>query len=120
MKKEIADKWVAALRSGEYKQTRGILANYNRTEHCCLGVLCELAIEDGVGLQVLRPDGASYTSFDGEDSHLPQCVDDWADLYNCSTPITLHQSIVGLIRMNDEGRPFTEIADHIEMYWEAL
>ena len=119
MKKEIAEKWIAALRSGEYKQTSGILANHNRTEHCCLGVLCELAIEDGVGLQVLRPDDASYTSFDGEGSHLPDCVQDWADTYG-ATPVTPRQSIVELIRMNDSGSSFEDIADHIEKYWKTL
>ena len=119
MKERIAKKWAAALRSGDYKQTSGILANHNRTEHCCLGVLCELAIEDGVRLQVLRPDGASYTSFDGEDSHLPDRVDDWADLYSVA-PVTPRQSIVGLIHMNDEGRSFEDIADAIEEHWETL
>lgn len=32
-------KWVAALRSGEYKQGRGQLRNHNN-EYCCLGVAC--------------------------------------------------------------------------------
>lgn len=50
MKKEIADKWVAALRSGNYKQTTGML-NRNNESFCCLGVLCEIAIKDGVELE---------------------------------------------------------------------
>ena len=33
-------KWVAALRSGEYKQTIGTLQNSHG--HCCLGVACEI------------------------------------------------------------------------------
>ena len=119
MRKEIAEKWVAALRSGEYKQTSGVLANAERTAHCCLGVLCEIAVKDGVGLQVLHPDGASYTSFDGEDAHLPPRVDDWADLYSAA-PVTLRQSIVGLIHMNDNGGSFEDIADAIEEHWETL
>lgn len=32
--------WIAALRSGEYKQTRNALKNDEG--HCCLGVLCEV------------------------------------------------------------------------------
>lgn len=37
---ELRDRWVRALRSGDYKQTKGRL----RTESgfCCLGVLCDL------------------------------------------------------------------------------
>lgn len=43
MKKEIADKWVEALRSGKYKQTReGVLRTKDKKEYCCLGVLCKL------------------------------------------------------------------------------
>lgn len=48
--KEFAQKWIAALRSGEYKQGRGYLFNqelYGYTEaqpeqphYCCLGVAC--------------------------------------------------------------------------------
>lgn len=33
------DKWVAALRSGEYKQGRNILKNDINGTYCCLGVL---------------------------------------------------------------------------------
>lgn len=57
-------RWINALRSGEFKQTHGILRGpifdkithdqkYNRkgeplVGHCCLGVLCELAVKAGV------------------------------------------------------------------------
>lgn len=37
--KEFAAKWVAALRSGEYKQCDGQLASPNG--YCCLGVACK-------------------------------------------------------------------------------
>lgn len=39
--------WVAALRSGEYKQGHGHLGNQERG-YCCLGVLCDLAVRAGV------------------------------------------------------------------------
>lgn len=44
--KKVIEKWVTALESGEYDQGRGYL-NTN-TGLCCLGVLCELAVQDGV------------------------------------------------------------------------
>jgi hypothetical protein len=37
MNQVIKEKWVAALRSGEYKQTKGYLRN--KKGYCCLGVL---------------------------------------------------------------------------------
>jgi len=44
--------WLEALRSGDYVQGRGQLAHIDasgrRVSHCCLGVLCELAVKDGV------------------------------------------------------------------------
>jgi hypothetical protein len=38
-------KWVAALRSGGYRQTTGTMrrASSSGVEYCCLGVLCALA-----------------------------------------------------------------------------
>ena len=119
MRKEIAEKWVAALRSGEYKQTSGILANHNRTEHCCLGVLCELAIKAGVEMQIEREVGTSCMRFDGEGSHLPDCVQDWADTYG-EVAVVARQSLTELIHMNDKGCSFEDIADVIEEHWETL
>lgn len=41
----LKERWVAALRSGEYLQGHGALAvNYGSAErNCCLGVLCRVA-----------------------------------------------------------------------------
>lgn len=41
MKKEIADKWVEALRSGRYKQCKSWLRDNDG--FCCLGVLCDIS-----------------------------------------------------------------------------
>jgi hypothetical protein len=35
-------KWVEALRSGEYKQGQFALNRLDRSDFCCLGVLCEV------------------------------------------------------------------------------
>ncbi len=52
MKQEVADKFVAALRSGKYIQTFGVLVrtDENKTPYkfCVMGVLCDLAREEGV------------------------------------------------------------------------
>ena len=39
--KRNVQRWIQALRSGEYQQTRGQL-NHPTEGYCCLGVLCEL------------------------------------------------------------------------------
>lgn len=41
MKRELFNKWTAALRSGNYTQGHGRLRSENDT-FCCLGVLCEV------------------------------------------------------------------------------
>lgn len=46
MNKRIAKKWTKALRSGKYEQTNGKLQDHYG--YCCLGVLCELAVKEGV------------------------------------------------------------------------
>jgi hypothetical protein len=41
---ELKDKWIAALRSGDYQQGRYVLKQFKSTnyQYCCLGVLCEI------------------------------------------------------------------------------
>ena len=41
----LARRWVAALRSGKYRQGQGGLRTGDR--YCCLGVLCDLADPEG-------------------------------------------------------------------------
>lgn len=53
MKAEVKAEWLKRLRSGEYKQTGGVLhrivGDDDRVDtFCCLGVLCEIAVEQGV------------------------------------------------------------------------
>lgn len=50
MNQEIKAQWVAALRSGEYKQGTGVLQCDD--EYCCLGILCVLARKAGVQVRL--------------------------------------------------------------------
>ena len=48
MKRDIRDQWIAALRSGEYKQGNGVLHQVSKDgaeRFCCLGVLCRVLKE---------------------------------------------------------------------------
>lgn len=40
MKADLKQKWVEALRSGEYEQADGALHDARKNSYCCLGVLC--------------------------------------------------------------------------------
>jgi hypothetical protein len=58
MKPEIKSRWIERLRSGDYQQGRSYLRcddpETGKSTFCCLGVLCELALEDGE-LELLPP-----------------------------------------------------------------
>lgn len=116
MKKEIAEKWVTALRSGKYEQGAGRLKT-DSGRFCCLGVLCDIS-----GLIDWKKSYKDYgytdiDSFIGSAATPPRSVLDWAGLQS-------EQGIVGendwLTTRNDEGQSFARIADVIETYWERL
>lgn len=102
-----------ALRSDRFKQGRGTLARRRRDgqiEHCCLGVACEIARENGLELAVdwhrNNPDIAEYQDQQGNSSMggLPQGVLDW---YGFSDPprvlvqrVTDDLDVSGLIEHN--------------------
>lgn len=90
MNPEIKERWVARLESGEYSQDTEYLATGDG--YCCLGVLCEIAVEDGVVFKTVSESESehagktiySYTSkLDAQDSAeavLPIAVMEWAGL----------------------------------------
>lgn len=82
MNPDVARLWADALESGEYKQGRGALCSVTETGetfYCCLGVLCELAISQGLPVnKELTEDGRHYR-FDGSGGRLPRSVFEWAD-----------------------------------------
>jgi hypothetical protein len=126
MKKEWADKWVAALRSGEYQQARLALkridrsTDENKESFCCLGVLCDLAKDDNLirghwsGQQFISTSGA-------EVSCLPAAVKDAVGMKTEVGILTRNgDDQVALATLNDDGVPFSEIATLIEKHWEQL
>lgn len=85
MNPEIKKRWTDALRSGNYKQTKGRLRD--RQGYCCLGVLCEIAVEDGVvgrfedRFVAGRYDyGDPNNEWEREPSVLPDTVAKWAGM----------------------------------------
>lgn len=116
MKKEIADLWVKALRSGEYKQGKYRLEHNGR--FCCLGILCKLA---GPEIAPRSETALQAVYYDGQTSSLPDSVMEWSGM--STREGGLPPSADGwpfLSVHNDSGTPFPEIADLIEKHWEAL
>lgn len=119
MNREIRDRWVAALRSGTYKQGRSMLkvdAAYGETRHCCLGVLCEIALESGVQVELdlhHLEDGSVAHRYDGQQGYPPRSIIDWADLGHGE--VRYDEGWTNLYQLNDSLKmSFREIADIIE------
>lgn len=139
LKPEIKEAWLAALRSGEYKQ--GTSALKNGGKFCCLGVLCDLHSKAGLGKWhkgLYKPDDLPMSEASG--GYLRTPVLEWACepealreenlklagdtagvhalrqsfvVLPTKGPLTGHDSY-GLAHINDRGTPFSEIADLIE------
>lgn len=114
MKEEIKEKWVAALRSGDYQQGTGYLhrTDGGQDQYCCLGVLCELAIADGIPVDVHKVPTGGYYQYGGKDSFLPREVIAWAGMEGNDDPEVHEDGSLSIL--NDTGHSFAKIADLIE------
>jgi hypothetical protein len=108
MNPEIRARWTAALRSGDYPQGEGHLRD-GKDKFCCLGVLCDLAVKDGVAEAIHTRPGCNW-AYGDETAYLPETVRRWAQL-DSSNPDTPEGSLDSL---NDGGRSFAYIADVID------
>lgn len=92
MKTEVKKLWLDALRSGEYTQTTGELKNSEG--YCCLGVLCDIAVKNGVITEI---EDGYLSQRDVADSNyienatLPIEVMYWAELDSVNPTITLDE-----------------------------
>ena len=102
MNRELMENWIAALRSGKYKQGQEYLFQADEDGepcYCCLGVLQDIEPrieEEADGAEILDDD--TLRKFLG--------VGD-ADGFDQSK----------YAKMNDAGVPFLEIADRLEQEW---
>ena len=113
MKKVIADMWIQALTSGEYKQTESaIRINDN---FCCLGVLCNIHAQN-------HPEIAKKQKFKfeymGYNDFLPPAVVKWAGMKSNDGEYSVNQA--SLSEWNDHGYSFQEIAQIIRENWQKL
>ena len=127
MNPEVKAKWLEALRSGRYRQSRYRLRSLDNS-FCCLGVLCDIYTKEVGGSWKYDKDHFSdaYEMIGGNGdypvtSELPGCVSNWAGVEGCNPQV--HDSKKKIItinstlaELNDEGKTFNEIADIIEKH----
>jgi hypothetical protein len=105
---EIKEKWLFALKSGNYKQIQERLSSPEG--YCCLGVLCEvLEVPKSVGLVI---------QYEGSHSTLPISVTQKTDLtrYGDFRGFIINGKYT-LADLNDSGASFDFIAHIIETYF---
>lgn len=114
MNKEVKEKWVAALRSGDYKQgfnrlktVMNDLDGKDVSSYCCLGVLCDLASKEGIIKELNH--GFFGTSLNNcNQFSLPVEVAKWVE-------IDMTGEMTILARYNDKHKlTFNQISDFIE------
>jgi len=119
MDPKVKEKWIKALRSGEYEQGTHALKTKegDKVTYCCLGVLCEIYREEN-GKRWGKPTN-QYPTFMKEMSVLPKKVMEWAGLDTPTGEITYKNGkFTALINLNDEeGKSFKQIANVIEKYF---
>lgn len=107
---QLRQKWLEALRSGEYQQTKHKL--FDGVGYCCLGVLCKVA-----GLEPVLKDGEYY--FSGNSEHLSDFLTTEIGLKSARGDFNNFilynaKAASSLTSLNDAGMSFTKIADFIE------
>jgi len=116
--KENIQKWVDALRSGEYEQGKGGLRKKKDNTFCCLGVACDIS---GVG--DWKTDNVWYLEYyvdedcgGSSSADLPDQVSDWLGIPSGSPELkTQVGEMTDAITLNDDsGYTFSQIADAVE------
>lgn len=128
MNKEIAKKWVEALRSGKYPQGTGRMCAKGpgkQKSFCCLGVLCDI-VKDEIGGEWVHNTACGELIFStGTEKgmaglYLPREVCDFAGIENSAGRFVKNGRAEFLAYENDTGSSFAQIADIIEAHAEEL
>jgi hypothetical protein len=127
MNQYVKQKWITALRSGEYKQTGGRLRKGDC--YCCLGVLTDLYDKDkDIKCHEWHEEDGQYVYVSGDEGDeivdeiaeatLPESVMKWAELDETNPTVRedrMGEPLTSLAYLNDnEGLDFNQLADIIE------
>lgn len=118
MKQSIKEKWIAALRSGEYQQGKYRLKRNNK--FCCLGVLTDLhrktkKKKDYKWIKLYNGDENYFDSVGALNTEVQKwsSIDSAGGLFKYPT----NGKTNTLATLNDTGKSFKQIADIIEKYF---
>lgn len=137
MNPDIKERWVNRLLGPNTNQTGGALGRVREfgespAGNCCLGVLCEIAVEDGVIEKHVAPSGLvlygtpeEFSEESAESMFLPPSVYRWAGLNKDNPTVEIpdendvccgeHTILTTLSELNDDYKySFAEIAALIE------
>ena len=122
MKIELKEKWLAALRSGEYKQcTRALVGTADDGSgvgYCCLGVLAKVAGLNVISDEFTNVGGVGDSPFDAlRDEYNP--IWELADEHGSEKPPFKGRVLSEAIDMNDTDHSFIEIAKFLETALKA-
>jgi len=124
-----AQKWVDALRSGDYKQGRRALYDGVTDSFCCLGVACDLFAKENPTEGRWRDDEFVVSGIDSSRASLPRPVADWLGMKREPKFAYLQNAYArygpdsgqNLVQDNDTRRfTFAEIANTIEARQKEL
>lgn len=122
MKKAIMEKWVAALESGEYRQTKGTLRKSGA--FCCLGILCNLHAQEHPEIASQEKDRGSYL---GESDLLPEEVMKWAGMHSSDGTFEADWALAYAKKNKSTGRmreeipwALTELNDHANYNFKRI
>lgn len=104
--REDIQKWVEALESGDYKQTKGTLKRKRKdgkVGYCCLGVYAEVCLNENV-------DAVNF-----ESSYPGNLV-----IYNKIDEKVGYRFSTHLTKINDEGQEFKTIAKVIREQYDGV
>lgn len=120
--------WVAGLRSGKYPQGMHRLKSVRpgtdkAVGYCCLGVFCEVALENGIDMDLTVGMNTDTVMFDGCSTALPARVIEWAGLgeHNDDPIIKIEEggAFVSAIGANDTKQwSFDQIADALVKHYK--
>lgn len=115
----VALKWIKALRSGKYKQgveSLAVVEDGKVKGYCCLGVLCELAVDEGIIKKHQNKHCIRYGgNKTGKTDVLPLKVQKWAGLRTNDGDLVDVWGSTPLTGWNDDHeKSFKWIAKYIE------
>jgi hypothetical protein len=122
---EVKEKWLSALRSGEFAQGKNLLhkvdSETKEEKFCCLGVLCAIAVKDEV-IEAPELRGAPevpHYEYAHSTAFLPREVREWSGIESDNGEYQENYAdgsylLKSLVLLNDDGVPFSVIADVIE------